>query len=222
VLAFALPHRNVHRWIAGYGRHVLRRLATPEPEGPRHVLFAFCDHYEPLWGGAGAEQGKERVRRWENEYPALVADVRDADGRPPRHSFFFPGEQYSPEYLDSLGRLVRQGLGEVELHLHHDGDDARKLEVDLLSYLKAYSEHGHLSRDARGRLRYGFIHGNWCLANSRGDGKWCGVDSELDVLFDTGCYADFTFPSAPDSTQPNIVNQIYWPTGDLSQARAHE
>ena len=37
-----------------------------------------------------------------------------------------------------------------------------------------------------------------------------------------GCYADFTFPSAPDETQPAMVNQIYWPTGDPRQARAHE
>lgn len=42
------------------------------------------------------------------------------------------------------------------------------------------------------------------------------------MLFDTGCYADFTFPSAPDETQPGIVNQIYWPAGDPARARAHE
>src|SRR5439155_5756038 len=41
-------------------------------------------------------------------------------------------------------------------------------------------------------------------------------------LHETGCYADFTFPSAPDECQPNIVNQIYWPAGDLSRTRAYE
>ena len=34
------------------------------------------------------------------------------------------------------------------------------------------------------------------------DGRWCGVDDELSLLYDTGCYADFTFPSAPDESQP--------------------
>jgi hypothetical protein len=48
------------------------------------------------------------------------------------------------------------------------------------------------------------------------------VDAELPLLFRTGCYADFTFPSAPDETQPNIVNQIYWPKDDLARSRAHE
>lgn len=220
--AFAFSHKYVHRWIGGYGRHWLRNLGLPRTEEPRHVLFALCDHFEPLWGGASDARGRARVTRWVDDYPKLASEFRDGDGRPPRHTFFFPGEQYAPAYLDSLGRLARAGLGEVELHLHHDADDAPKLAHDILSYAGAYAKHGHLSRDADGRLRYGFIHGNWCLANSRRDGRWCGVDSELSVLFDTGCYADFTFPSAPDETQPSIVNQIYWPAGDPARARAHE
>ncbi len=36
-----------------------------------------------------------------------------------------------------------------------------------------------------------------------------------------GCYADLTFPSAPDPCQPDKVNQIYWPTGDLSKRRSY-
>ena len=215
-------HRNIHRWLGGYGRHVLRRLASRRDPGSTHLLVAVCDHYEPLWGDASPERGAERVSRWVSGYPGLAREFRDADGRPPRHTFFFPGEQYRPEYLEGLGGLVAAGFGEVEMHLHHDGDDAEKLTRDLRGYLAAYAEHGHLSRDSSGRLRYAFIHGNWCLSNSRSDGRWCGVDSELAVLFDTGCYADFTFPSAPDETQPAIVNQIYWPTGDPRRARAHE
>jgi hypothetical protein len=218
----SLPHRNLHRWLGGYALARLRSISSRPPTGPRHLLVAVCDHYEPLWGEASIEHGARRVQRWVEDYPRLVHGLRDADGRPPRHSFFFPGEQYRPEYLEGLARLARAGLGEVEVHLHHDGDDERKLAQDLRGFLAAYAEHGHLSRDAQGRLRYAFIHGNWCLANSRRDGRWCGVDSELSVLFETGCYADFTFPSAPDETQPAIVNQIYWPTGDVRRARAHE
>jgi hypothetical protein len=217
-----LPHRNVHRWLGGYAREALYNLLDPPPAGTRHLLVALCDHYEPLWGDADVERGRTRVQRWVEQYPRLASEFRDADGRPPQHSFFFPGEQYRPEFLDGLASLARQGLGEVELHLHHDGDDADSLKRDLLRSAQLFAEHGHLTRDREGKLRYGFIHGNWCLANSRRDGRWCGVDSELSVLFDTGCYADFTFPSAPDETQPGIVNQIYWPLGDLQQARAHE
>lgn len=222
MLSLAIPHRNVHRWLGGYLQSRLRALRSQPHDGPRHLLLSLCDHYEPLWGDASPERGRERVRRWLEGYPELTRGIRDADGRSPRHTFFFPGEQYRPEYLDDLASLARRGLGEVEVHLHHDGDSAEKLGADLRDYTQKFARHGHLSRDASGRLRYAFIHGNWCLANSRRDGRWCGVDSELQVLFETGCYADFTFPSAPDETQPSIVNRIYWPRGDVRQARAHE
>lgn len=56
---------------------------------------------------------------------------------------------------------------------------------------------------------FGFIHGNWALCNSRPDRDHCGVNDELSVLTRAGCYADFTFPSAPSPTQPRVVNQIY-------------
>jgi hypothetical protein len=79
-----------------------------------------------------------------------------------------------------------------------------------------------LARDPDGRPRYAFIHGNWALGNGRRDGRDCGVDDEIALLFETGCYADFTFPSAPDETQPNIVNRIFWPLGDLRRARAYD
>lgn len=218
-----LGQKNLHRWLPGYLRHLGQRLAPlSSPAGPRHLLFAVCDHYEPLWGDASAAVGEDRVRAWEEGYPRLAAPYRDADGRPPRHSFFFPGEQYAPSYLERLGRLVEADLGEVEVHLHHDGDTAPKLRQDLLGYLGAYAAHGHLARDPDGRLRYAFIHGNWCLANARRDGRWCGVDDEIPLLHETGCYADFTFPAAPDESQPGIVNQIYWPEGDLHRPRAYE
>jgi hypothetical protein len=201
------------------GRHSSSGLAD---RCRRHLLFAFCDHYEPLWGRVSDSIGNARVRAWVDGYPRLASEFRDADGRPPRHTFFFPGEEYRPAWLDALGGIARQGFGEVELHLHHDGDDSRALRERLHEYLSSYQSHGHLCRSGAKEVRYGFIHGNWCLANSRPDGRWCGVDDELEVLFQTGCYADFTFPSAPDATQPGIVNEIYWPEGDLARARAHE
>jgi hypothetical protein len=216
-----LRQKNLDRWLGGWVRHVGRELMTPNVRGPRHLLFAFCDHYEPLWHDADEALGDVRVARWETGYPKAVNRYRDADGRVPQHSFFFPGEQYHPRFFERLTRLCKNGYGEVEVHLHHDGDTREKLRGDLLRFLGQCAQHGHLSRQD-GRARYGFIHGNWCLANSRKDGRLCGVDDELTLLHETGCYADFTFPSAPDETQPAIINQIYWPDGDLARKAAHE
>src|SRR5262249_32930073 len=120
----AIRRKNLHRWLGGYTRHLLRKARWRKGSGdrgtvgPKHVLFAFCDHWEPLWADAPREVGDQRVRAWVERYPELARDFRDGDGRPPRHTFFFPGEQYERTWLDALGRLARSGLGEVELHLH--------------------------------------------------------------------------------------------------------
>jgi hypothetical protein len=214
--------RGVAGWALPWARHAAEQARAPRFSGTRHLMFALCDHYEPLWGDASRELGDQRVRSWLERYPELCSEFRDADGKPPRHSFFFPGEQYERAWLDALASLSARGLGEVELHLHHDADTAERLRRDIDQFCSAYVEHGHLTRDASGRARFGFIHGNWCLANARRDGRWCGVDQEIPLLHEAGCYADFTFPSAPDECQPQIVNQIYWPTGQLERARSYE
>lgn len=218
----SLKEKQLERWLFGYLRHAVASKLRAADSRPKDLIFALCDHYEPLWGHADELTGRRRVAFWAERYPELAAEFRDSDGHAPRHSFFFPGEQYRPELLDGLARLARAGLAEVELHLHHDADSEPALRETIERYLARYAEHGHLARDACGRARYAFIHGNWCLANARDDGRWCGVDAEIPLLFDTGCYADFTFPSAPDASQPRIVNQIYWPEGDLRRARAYE
>ncbi len=218
-----LRRSNLDRWLPGWVRHRAHRTVTrPKLEGPRHLLFALCDHYEPLHGRVSDEQGTERVKAWHEHYPRLADGYRDADGRRPRHSFFFPGEEYRPSYLDALADLAKRDLGEVEVHLHHDGDTAETVTPKFEKTLHDLAQHGHISRDADGRYRWAFIHGNWALANARRDGRWCGVDDELPLLHRLGCYADFTFPSAPDECQPNIVNQIYWPSGDLHAKRCYE
>ncbi|MCG8420506.1 MAG: hypothetical protein MJE77_21435 [Proteobacteria bacterium] len=229
-----LRSKNLHTWLPGYGRYLAHRAVeeiqtqvrirtgADRADGPRHLLFAMCDHYEPLWGKASIEQGNQRVQTWEQGYPTLADPFRDADGKKPQHSFFFPGEEYTPQFLDALARLARAGYGEVEFHLHHDGDTAETLREVIVGHLARIAQHGHFSRDSDGRVRYAFIHGNWCLANARKDGRWCGVNEEIPLLWETGCYVDMTFPSAPDESQPNIVNQVYWPTGNLARRRGYE
>jgi hypothetical protein len=190
------------------------------PEGERHVLVAVCDHFEPLHGGAAHDVGLARVRAWRERYPALATRFRDASGRSPRHTFFFPGEEYDPAFLEPLGELVEAGLGEVEVHLHHDGDTRSSLKDRLEQTITDLAGHGVVAQRS-GRPAWAFIHGNWALANGRPDGRWCGVDDELALLHELGCYADFTFPSAPDPCQPSIVNRIYYPRDD-TRRRAYD
>jgi hypothetical protein len=147
----------------------------------------------------------------------------DADGRHPCHSFFYPAEEYRAEHLDKLASLCRDGYGEIEIHLHHDNDTAENLAKDLRDFANTlHHQHGALSKDPEtGEPVYAFIHGNWCLDNSRPDGRWCGVNNEITVLRDTGCYADFTFPAAPDPSQPPIINSIYHVNDDPLRPCSH-
>jgi len=163
------------------------------------------------------------VREWAARYRESVAEFRDADGRSPQHTFFYPQEQYDPQCVDPLAELCAAGFGEVEVHLHHRDDTAQGLRDKLTGFRDTLrARHGLLGSEATGRVRFGFIHGNWALCNSRPDGDWCGVNQELGVLKDTGCYADFTFPSAPSPTQPGMVNAIYYARDAPNGPRGHD
>ncbi len=218
-----IRRRGMRRWLLPYlwtaGR---RRRAGNDDEV--HVLLCVADHFEPKWGNAAAEVAARRVQNWTRDYPRQFECFRDSDGRPPRHTFFYPCEEYEPVYLDALGDLCRAGFGEVEIHLHHDRDTAEGLREKLLAFKDILVErHGLLARDrVSGEARYGFIHGNWALCNSRDDGRYCGVNDELTILRDTGCYADLTFPSAPHSTQPAKLNSIYYAASRPDRCRGHD
>ncbi len=221
-LYLVLKRKNMTIWLPDYIRH---RISKPIIAGPRHIMFCFVDHYEPQWGkGVTLEQEHARVDRWCTEYPRLASRHLDADGVHPQHTFFYPEEEYRKEHLDKLSNLCNQGYGEIEVHLHHDNDTSANLTHTLTDFVKVlHEEHGALPVCKKtGEVKYGFIHGNWCLDNSRSDGRWCGVNDELLVLKRTGCYADFTLPSAPSDTQTSKVNSIYYATDNPDAPKSHD
>ena len=217
-----IRRRHMEIWLPAYWRD-RHRFQAPKLDEEIHVLLCFCDHYEPKAGKASFETGRTRVADWVERFPKQFGRFKDSDGRPPRYSFFFPIEEYEPEYLDALAGLCRAGFGEVEMHLHHHNDTPEGLRQKLTDFRQILVDrHGLLARDRKtGAIKYGFIHGNWTLCNARPDGLHCGVDHEIPILLETGCYADFTYPSAPHPTQPPIINRIYYacdrPDGPRSQ-----
>lgn len=213
-----LKHTN--RWLPAYLAGCGKRRPDVQP---LHVLFAIADHYEPDVGGADVAEQVARVERWVRDYPPLARRHRDADGRWPRYTFFYPAEAYQPPVLERLARLCREGFGEVEVQLHHDGDTAASLARKLEQAKADFARHGLLPRErATGRTRFGFVHGNWALDNARRDGRWCGVNNELDILRQAGCYADFTLPSAPSETQTRKINSLYEATDDPQRPKSHD
>jgi hypothetical protein len=218
-LAAAIRARNMQIWLGSY----LRRR-PPATQGKVHVMFCFVDHFEPAWGKADLTTQRKRVDRWCLDYRTLASAHRDADGHPPQHTFFYPEEEYLEEHLEKIASLCAEGYGEIEVHLHHDNDTEDNFRATISRFNDIlHARHGALPRDPQsGRLRFGFIHGNWCLDNSRADGRWCGINNELVLLRELGCYADFTLPSAPSDTQTRTVNAIYYATDDPSRPKSHD
>ncbi len=209
----------------------LASLLAQRP-APRHepvrLFLCIADHYEPMNGGASPSVQEERVTRWLTEYPKAFASVEDSRGRPPQHTFFYPAECYledeqSVRHVERIAELCRLGFGDVEVHLHHDNDTSANLRKTLNTFTNhLHDRHGLLKKDGDGNLSYGFVHGNWALDNSRTDGRWCGVNDEITVLRETGCYADFTLPSAPSLTQTRVVNSIYYAFDDPMRPKSHD
>ena len=193
----------------------LRRIG--DASGSHHVILIVANHFEPSWNEAclPVDWATQRLRleHWCKLARGIGNAIHDVDGTPFRHTYFYPGEQYHHPLLETLAELQAEGFGEVEIHLHHGverPDNAANLKRTLEQFRDVLAEeHQCLSRlDGVGKPMYGFVHGNLALANSSG-GRFCGVDSEMQILAETGCYADFTLPAAPNQSQVPRINAIY-------------
>jgi hypothetical protein len=199
---------------------------------PVHLIFALADHFEPAidpedgYKRVPLSEQERRLEWWTREYPKAVERWRDHDGRPFVHTYFYPAEQYNEGLIERLAEHCHSGWGETEVHLHHGHpkpDTAENLRQVLTEFRDRLAfRHGCLAVDEGGtEPRFCFVHGNFALANSR-EGRDCGVDSEMKVLAETGCYADFTLPSGPwHAAQTAKINSLYECGLPLEQASPH-
>ena len=219
-----------------YARKVLpsatwSALRSPA-RGPVHVILALADHFEPA---IDPEDGQKRVSRseqerrvewWAREYPKVVDTWRDHDGRPLVHTYFYPAEQYDEGLVEMLADHCHAGWGEVEVHLHHGtpspdtAENTRRVLTEFRDRL-AFRHRCLALEPGSTRPGYAFVHGNFALANSAA-GDFCGVDSEMQILAETGCYADLTMPSACwHPAQIEKINSVYECALPLDQAAPH-
>jgi hypothetical protein len=196
------------------------RALTAPVRGKTHLILALADHFEPAMAAEGgrkrvprAEQ-ERRLRTWVVEYPKTVDGWRDHDGRPFVHTYFYPAEQYDDALLAMLAEHCHTGWGETEIHLHHGypepdtAENTRNVLTEFRDRL-AFRHRCLAAEEGNREPRYCFVHGNFALANSCG-GLDCGVDAEMKVLAETGCYADFTLPTGVwHAAQTAKINSIY-------------
>jgi len=213
--------KELHIWLPGY----LKSIAKRKPFSyPVDILLTVADHFEPAQKADDPiELQISRVREWVKRYEERFSNHRDSTGRVPVRTYFFPQEQYNREILNILSDHCSRGFGEVEIHIHHDRDTQEKFVKKIETFKEQLVSHNLLCRDSKdGKIKYGFVHGNWALDNSRRDGRWCGLNNEITLLKETGCYADFTLPSAPADGQTRKVNSIYFATDDPAKPKSHD
>jgi hypothetical protein len=201
-------------WLPGYLRQTrFDRRALP-PGTIIDVVVLFADHYEPArrHGDAAAV---ESVRSWCATYEELAGAHRDADGRPPQHTWFYRYDYPNPGCVRALADSVFRGFGEVEFHLHHGHDTHESMAATLREGLAWFNRFGAmLTAEARPQQRFGYVAGNNALDNGAGDDSLSGCDTEIRALADAGCYADFTFPSLGSPAQPRLTNALYYARED--------
>ena len=206
--------------------------SRPVPSGRLHLIVALADHFEPAidpTSGTKRVPRSEQIRRvefWAREYPKLVDPLRDHDGFPFVHTYFYPAEQYDKELLDMLAEHCHAGWGETEIHLHHGApspdtaENTRRLLGEFRDHL-AYRHRCLAVENGSPQPRYAFVHGNFALANSA-NGHFCGVDSEMQILAETGCYADLTMPTGLwHPAQTAKINSVYECGLPLDRAAPH-
>lgn len=221
MLKLKLP-RHAEIWLAPYvaGRlrtHLFRRSV------PQRAWLTIADHWEPLWHRPDIATARQRVARWREAWPQIAGSAAPDDaGNPPQYTFFFPEEEYKPEFVDPLAELVALGIADVEVHIHHDGEGRQNFLDRMTSFCGVLEERHGLLRRKDGRVRFGFVHGNWALDNSLPNGQWCGLNDEITLLSQLGCYGDFTMPSAASPTQSRMLNTIYWAKDDPAKPKSYD
>ena len=104
-------------------------------------------------------------------------------------TFFFPIDEYRPEHLDALTTRVREGLFDVEVHLHHEDDTADNLRRTLTDFARTLHEgHGFLAiaRVQTERLRPtgwpAFLGRDFFLSGYRGQSVVTALDAAADLF----------------------------------------
>ena len=215
VSAKIIKTRYSQNWVPTYVGDVLKGRYT-EAEKTQDMVFLLCDHWEP---GKG-ESALRTARAWLDTFESVASRHTDSNGRHFQYSWFYPIDNFDERIIERLARSASAGFGEIEVHWHHHHSDRESYQNELSRALVRFTKVGALVPAPDAQPRFVFIHGNWTLDNS-GNPRFCGIDSEIDVLMENGCYADMTFPALGTSAQPSHINRIFY-TLDTPEPKSYE
>jgi hypothetical protein len=205
-----LIKRKCQYWLWGYTKHRVLHSRTQHVAGKNvDVMLVMVDHFEP--SRKEGKVGVQKVRDWCEKYEGLAREHSDSDGVCPQHTWFYRYDYPNYNCIKILGEYVYRGLGEIEFHLHHGYSTAESFRKIIGDGLKLFNKGGAMiSTERKPKRGFAYIAGNWALDNGRKNAKYSGVNTELSILAEAGCYGDFTFPALGTSAQPRKVNSIYY------------
>jgi len=213
--------KHLRLWLPSYVRG--RRAPKGPSRKPEHIIFCWVDHFEPFDLRRSMAENWRVMNAWLDLYPKLAHRHADSNGICPQHTWFYPGEGYEPDFVKTLVQLTRDGYGEVELHLHHGNDDEVSLRERLETCKRLFAQHGLLQvNGSPSEFAFAFIHGDMALCNSRGTPELCGVNDELRILREAGCFADFSLPTYPCVSQTRKINSIYYASSSRDRIKGHD
>ena len=183
-------------------------------------MFLIVDHYEPA--KADGDKSTERVREWCEGYMNISKNHADSDGIHPLHSWFYRYDYPRYENIRMLSEYVFKDFGEIEFHLHHEHDTPDNFIKTIKEGVEWFNQAGAMiSAEALPEKNFAYIAGNWALDNGQNNPEFSGVNTEISILKDQNCYADFTFPAFGQRSQPKIVNKIYYAT-DTPEPKSYD
>jgi hypothetical protein len=137
--------RHMEIWMRPYLIDRARRWISSGSFPIRHIWITIADHFEPFWNHADLATARRRVVAWRKRWPEIAAQSTGQD-TPPRYTWFYPVEQYHPELLDMLAEMTRDGIGDVEVHIHHDGEGSDAFVNSIGAFCQKLTERHDLLR----------------------------------------------------------------------------
>jgi hypothetical protein len=176
---------------------------------PLHLYVAFCNHLSPFRGNVSQEIAEHRIVTWQREYTRFASEHRDSLGNQPVHTFFYDESDYNPHFIDTLHRMCRNGIADVEILLRHGQNTSLHFKRKVEGFRDVLFHHHGLLRRNGEDICFAFVHDYTTPCGSHSQSALCDVNQKPLILKECGCYADFTFPRTPDTTEPGFINSIH-------------
>ncbi|MDR0305742.1 MAG: hypothetical protein LBI42_02775 [Chitinispirillales bacterium] len=198
------------RWLVSYIKRERRKKFWIGDE-PVHLHVAFCNHLSPFRNNVNQEIAEHRIVTWGREYSRFASEHRDSQGRQPVHTFFYDESGYNPRFVDTLYKMCKAEIADVEILLRQKNDTSESFKRKLEGFRDVlFHHHGLLRRVGEDKIFFGFIYDGSAQSSSQLQKQFYDLKQKSLILKECGCYADFTFPSTPDTAQPPVINSIFF------------